>query len=617
MKSAKFCQTVLLLVFLSAIPCTAQGPWSTPVNLGPPVNDTLADFQPAISPDGLSLYVVKFCNDAPACDSNKAVMWVFHRPTRNDLWGSPEMLPSTINVSGKTKATPFISADGHGMYFASNRTPGNCGATNCRNDLWVSYRDDVNVDSGPNGWQAPLNLGPGVNSGAQEQMGCVFTNESSGVTTLIFNSDRRVIAGVGNQDLYTAMLLPDGTFGSVVAIAELNTDNTEQHPICSRDGLEMFFISDRPGGVPCPGGDLCGSPGGTPTTLDIWVSTRASTADPWGPAENLDFANAALGGAGINAPCHDGRPALSLDGTELYFYSAECRPGSIAPFFDIWSATRPDTTPPSSPAAHVNPAPNAAGWNNTDTTVSFTSNGDPGHISTGVAECTQDVLLSSDTSGFQVNGTCTDRSGNVSAPASLTVRVDKTPPVVQITGVSDGGTYLVGAAPAPGCSSGDSLSGSATSATLTVTGGNSYGVGTFIATCNGASDVAGNIARSLTATYIVTYAFTGFLPPLNSGGEYKLGSTIPVKWQLRDANGNNINRLNAVQSLQLSYDGFCSAESGAAVDLGGSGNTGLRYDASGNQFIFNWQTKGLPAGCYSVLLSLDDSTVHSAMVSLK
>ena len=32
------------------------GPWSAPVNLGPPVNTVLADYQPFISKDELSLY---------------------------------------------------------------------------------------------------------------------------------------------------------------------------------------------------------------------------------------------------------------------------------------------------------------------------------------------------------------------------------------------------------------------------------------------------------------------------------------------------------------------------------------------------------------------------------
>ena len=113
------------------------------------------------------------------------------------------------------------------------------------------------------------------------------------------------------------------------------------------------------------------------------------------------------------------------------------------------------------------------------------------------------------------------------------------------------------------------------------------------------------------------YGFTGFLPPLGSRGEFKLGSTIPVKWQLQNAPGGYISSLSSVQGLQVAYRGACSADAGAPVDLGSSGASGLRYDAMSNQFVFNWQTKGLAAACYSILLTLDDTTVHTATFSLK
>ncbi len=82
---------------------------------------------------------------------------------------------------------------------------------------------------------------------------------------------------------------------------------------------------------------------------------------------------------------------------------------------------------------------------------------------------------------------------------------DKTPPVVTVTGVTNGATYPLGAVPTAGCSTTDAISGVATPATLTLTGGVPPGVGTFTATCSGAVDVAGNPqAAPVTATYTVT-----------------------------------------------------------------------------------------------------------------
>jgi len=49
------------------------------------------------------------------------------------------------------------------------------------------------------------------------------------------------------------------------------------------------------------------------------VATRATTADPWSTPVNL--------GPTVNSTAFDGAPALSFDGTTLYFFSA--RPGGF------------------------------------------------------------------------------------------------------------------------------------------------------------------------------------------------------------------------------------------------------------------------------------------------
>ena len=59
------------------------------------------------------------------------------------------------------------------------------------------------------------------------------------------------------------------------------------------------------------------------------VSTRPSTSDPWSTPVNL--------GAVVNSTVLDFRPALSFDGTELYFHSA--RSGGYGGF-DIYRSTR-------------------------------------------------------------------------------------------------------------------------------------------------------------------------------------------------------------------------------------------------------------------------------------
>ena len=58
-------------------------------------------------------------------------------------------------------------------------------------------------------------------------------------------------------------------------------------------------------------------PGNCPAPFDIWYSTRATTADPWLLPVNL--------GVAVNTTAFDGGPAISYDGTALYFFSN--RPG--------------------------------------------------------------------------------------------------------------------------------------------------------------------------------------------------------------------------------------------------------------------------------------------------
>ncbi len=70
-----------------------------------------------------------------------------------------------------------------------------------------------------------------------------------------------------------------------------------------------------------------------------------------------------------------------------------------------------------------------------------------------------------------------------------------------------------GSVPTAGCATSDALSGVQTNATPGVTGGDANGLGTFTASCTGATDNAGNAG----ATVSVTYQVTGSGGPINNG----------------------------------------------------------------------------------------------------
>jgi hypothetical protein len=89
-----------------------------------------------------------------------------------------------------------------------------------------------------------------------------------------------------------------------------------------------------------------------------------------------------------------------------------------------------DTTPPTV-TTNVFSSPNAAGWNNGDVTVRFTCADD-----TEIAFCPAPVTVTQETAGVVVTGTAIDTSDN-ETPASVTVRIDRTPPTVVLDDPSE------------------------------------------------------------------------------------------------------------------------------------------------------------------------------------
>ena len=283
------------------------GPWSAPVNLGPPVSTLLtgsppegADFNPFISRDGLSLY---FSSDRPGGFGGFDI-WVSQRPSVNDPWGEPQNLGPNVNTPS-TENSPALSSDGRRLYFQSDR-PGGFGNL----DLYVSERRRKRDDLA---WQAATNLGSNINTSFNENSASLFEDDETGTTTLYFNSNR---PGLGGNDIYASKLNDDDeqvTFEPAILAPELSTPENDGSLVFRRDGLEVILAANRPGSI-----------GGT----DLWVRTRASTSDPWSPPVNL--------GPVVNTQFQENRPALSSKGTELYFGSNRPGPGG----FDIYVCTR-------------------------------------------------------------------------------------------------------------------------------------------------------------------------------------------------------------------------------------------------------------------------------------
>ena len=142
------------------------------------------------------------------------------------------------------------------------------------------------------------------------------------------------------------------------------------------------------------------------------------------------------------------------------------------------------------------------------------------------------------------------------------------------------------------------------------------GLNTFTLT---ATDNVGNVATQ-TATFTVTYKFSGFAPPIQSNGTdvFKLGSTVPIKFQLTDANGGYVSTAGAYLTVQK-LSGTVPTGTPIAAGASGSADSGnnFRYDTTSNSYLFNLSTKPLAVGSWQLQVHLNDGTVHTVTFALK
>jgi hypothetical protein len=202
--------------------------WGPAVDLGPTVNSSGFDGIPWLSPNKLELHF----------ESNRGGgnydVWVTTRATVDDDWGTPVNLGASVNTAGEDGCLS-LSADGLELYMVSDRAGGSGGW-----DLWVARRATLN-----DAWEAPVNLGPTINTSAMENFPCL----SADGLCLFFASTRP--GGHGGLDLYMARRATvSDPWGTPVNLGP--SVNSSSHENCARisaDGGTLYFLSMRPGGI--------------------------------------------------------------------------------------------------------------------------------------------------------------------------------------------------------------------------------------------------------------------------------------------------------------------------------------------------------------------------------
>lgn len=289
------------------------------------------------------------------------------------------------------------------------------------------------------------------------------------------------------------------------------------------------------------------------------------------------------------------------------------RVSSLSPFAVVGPA---DDSPPVI-APTVSGTLGNNGWYVSDVTVTWTVEDNESAISSTTG-CDA-TSVTSDTAG--VTFTCTATSAGGTASESVTIKRDAVNPSIALNAPADGATYLLNQSVAADYSCDDNLSGVALCAGPVPSGTaiDTSAEGSQSFTVN-AEDNAGNLA-STTNGYSVQYDFAEFqqpvenLPVINVA---KAGRTIPIKWQLRDANGAYLSDLATFVSL-LSAPITCDAAPSSVVEEEATttGGTVLRYDSATNQFVYNWQTAKSWTGCRLLQLTLADGTQHYAKFNFK
>jgi hypothetical protein len=127
------------------------------------------------------------------------------------------------------------------------------------------------------------------------------------------------------------------------------------------------------------------------------------------------------------------------------------------------------------------------------------------------------------------------------------------------------------------------------------------------------------------ATLRILFAWDGFLQPINDTAhqvgtyesKFKLGQTIPVKFDLKDANGVVVTQSTAPWFTRSDYMGPCDvdAQTDAVPTVAPDGQP--TYVLTGGHYQYNWSTKGMSKpGEYRIYANLADGNAQSVYICL-
>lgn len=193
------------------------GRWTSPRNVGPPVNSRAWESQPALSADGRLLYFAARREGG----EGGIDLWKSRR-LADGSWSEPENMGPVIN-SAKDDQAPFIHPDGQTLYFISEGHPGMG-----ESDIYLARRQ-------PDGsWGEPQNLGYPINT-TQVEATLIVSLDGQ---TAYYASDRLAEArtpGVPrNPDIYAFPLHEQARPQPVTYVKGIVTDARTGQPLAAQ-----------------------------------------------------------------------------------------------------------------------------------------------------------------------------------------------------------------------------------------------------------------------------------------------------------------------------------------------------------------------------------------------
>jgi hypothetical protein len=225
------------------------------------------------------------------------------------------------------------------------------------------------------------------------------------------------------------------------------------------------------------------------------------------------------------------------------------------------------------------------------------------------------VLAGGDATNYSLTSVATTTANITAAPLTITASSPADMlfhgPVPTITpdyaGFVTGDSAANSLAPLPTCS---------TSYTV------NSAVGTYTTNCTGAVATNYTIA-TVAGSFKVLFLWDGFLQPINdtahqigvSLSKFKLGQTIPAKFDVKDSNGAVVQQTG---SSTFSYIRTSACAGGIDDVLDGvyPASTSPVFVLTGGHYQYNWSTKGLTQGLYKVSAKLADNTTQTVDICL-